>query len=146
MAKRKEPNPVGRPTKYNSKLCNKLIEFFDISPYKTVEGKLIPNDIPFLTNFAKSIGVTTETIYTWRDEHKEFSDALKEAKEFRKQILVTNSLRGLYNTTFAIFAAKNYTDMKDKNVIEHEGNANMGITLHAPTERKNGSNADSITI
>ena len=41
----------------------------------------------------------------------EFSD---KAKDLQKEVLIQNGMAGLYDKTFAIFTAKNVTDMRDK--------------------------------
>lgn len=128
---KKKKAPVGRPSKYDPKYCDEIIKFFDIAPYqkatetitfkdgsqKTVD-KTVANDLPFISQFAKKIGVSRDTINEWSKKHSEFSDALKKAKEMQEAILVTNGLHGLYNPTFAIFTAKNIAGWRDK--IEQE--------------------------
>lgn len=128
---------LGRPTKYKAKYCGQLIKFFEQEPYEDVviphydkakgkEGKVIvwedfkrmPNKLPTLRDFAKSINVGMTTIYNWLDEkhrqyHKEFADAFTRAKDLRKWFLIQNGLQGLYNPLFAKFTAINVTDMKD---------------------------------
>lgn len=118
---------IGRPTKYSSKYCEQLIKYFDIEPhfetpvvYTNKDGstkeevKLIPSDLPTLAGFAKKIKVHRDTLNQWERDHKEFSDAIKEAKECQESILVTNGLHGLYQGAFAIFTAKNILNWRDK--------------------------------
>src|SRR5690242_4800531 len=57
----------GRPTDYNESYCERLI-------------KHCGNGLSF-ESFAGEIGVTRSTLYLWRKEHKEFSDAADQAKE-----------------------------------------------------------------
>ena len=124
-----DKKPNGRPPKYYPEVCNDIIKFFDRKPYtikitkafgKTFRTKA-PCDLPTLEGFANSIEVCRDTLYEWSTAEKDgklkypdFSYALKRAKEYQKNILVTNGLSGAYNGTFAIFTAKNVTDMKDK--------------------------------
>ncbi|MHC4241420.1 MAG: hypothetical protein ACYSU4_03385 [Planctomycetota bacterium] len=112
-----------------------LIDFFDQEPYTDVEidhydkktGEVVvwtdirrmPNKLPTLRDFAKSIKVGVSTVYGWNDPkcgsyQKEFSDAFTHAKEIRKWFLIQNGLQGLYNPAFAKFTAINITDMRDK--------------------------------
>lgn len=135
--------PGGRPTKYKKEYCEQIIEFFSRPPYEEIEvrhhnkdGKVYkteikrkPNDLPFLFEFAREIGVSDRTLERWAKRNSEFCRAYKEAKELQKAFLITNGLLGLYNPTFAIFTAKNITDMRDKkNIeIEEEGKREYGV-------------------
>lgn len=125
--------PAGRPTKYNTEYCKRLIEFFDKDPFedkqlehydkdgnvKWIDYKRMANRLPTLRNFAKSIEVNIDTVYEWIKQHEEFSDAFTHAKELQKWFLIENGLNGCYNPMFAIFTAKNITDMRDKQEIDN---------------------------
>lgn len=60
---KKEPNPVGRPSKYDPKYCELLIEH-------------MKNGASF-ESFAGRIGIWKEALYNWTKKHEEFSNALK---------------------------------------------------------------------
>ena len=118
----------GKSSKYKKQYCKQIIEFFSRDPYKEVEVKhygndgtvrrteikRIANDLPFLSQFAHTIGVSSRTLERWAKRHREFSRAYTMAKEMQKEFLIINGLLGLYNSTFAIFTAKNITDMRDQ--------------------------------
>lgn len=131
-----KPNKVGRPTKYRKEYCEEIIKFFDIEPHfetpvvtkykdgrETEQIKFIPSDLPLLSAFAGKIGVCRDTINEWANgldkdgelKHPDFSDSLKRAKDFQRKILITNGLKGLYSTAFAIFTAKNIIGFRDNN-------------------------------
>lgn len=123
----------GRPTKYKSEYCKAIIEFFSIEPTKEIDVVTTfkngttretteerPNHIPFFADFAAKIGVTDATVVNWTKKHEEFLSAYMRAKALQKQHLITCGLLGLYNPKFAIFTAINITDMRDKQIIEHE--------------------------
>jgi len=120
MSKKKKK--VGRPSKYDVKYCDKVIEFFSRSPNKEVVQeygyKLLPNPLPFFSDFAYLIGVNVDTLHEWKKKHPEFSESYKRAQELQKQFLITNGLLGLYPTGSYCFTAKNITDMRDKQEIE----------------------------
>lgn len=111
---------VGRPTKYRPEYCEKILEFFSQAPFQEIKCpdtgniKRFGNPMPFLSTFAKEIGVNQDTLHEWSRVHPEFSEALKKAKSLQKEFLITNGLLGLYNPTFAIFTAKNITDMRNE--------------------------------
>lgn len=123
---------IGRPTKYKVEYCQQLIGFFDIDPFidvplehfdkdgnlKWTDYKRVANRMPTVRGFCKSIQITPDTFYRWVKEHKAFSDAFTQAKDLQKWFLIENGLNGCYNPAFAIFTAKNITDMRDKTETE----------------------------
>ena len=140
-------NAGGRPTKYDPKYCDMLIEFFDRKPYEHVMtvnddgGKCVatnkhgapvmsPCEFPTFERFAYSIGVHRETLRNWCETNGEFFAAYKKAEMLQKDILIQNGLMGAYEKTFAIFTAKNVTDMRDRQDIAHtspDGSMSPGI-------------------
>src|SRR5699024_3525112 len=60
---------VGAPTKYTSSMPKKALDIIGS------QGKSI-------TQFARDMRVTRETVYEWARVHKEFSDALQRAKQW----------------------------------------------------------------
>jgi hypothetical protein len=155
-----EGNKGGRPTKFKYEYVDKIIKFFDIDPYRkeatetlkeyykdgglkkeSTKSKLIPNKLPTLYQFARSIKVSYWTVWNWakggdkgeevknkekytpeeleekeevKRQIKEFSNAYKESKELQKEFLISIGLSGAAPSPFAIFTAKNLTDMRDK--------------------------------
>jgi len=131
---------MSRPTKYDSKYCQEIIEYFDVKPHRLIEEKFhykngdekvketeVANDLPFLSKFARSIGVCHSTVINWTKTHPEFDTAYKQAKEMQEELLVTNGLKGLYNPSFTIFAAKNMIGWRDKH--EHDLNGPLQIVI-----------------
>lgn len=129
---------MGRPTKYKEEYCEQVVEFFNQQPYSFVEieqeddeGNVtksvaldkfgnaikVPCPLPTKERFAFNIGVHRETLINWANSHKNFFDAIKKAEDLQKDILIQNGLVQAYDKTFAIFVAKNVTDMKDKQDI-----------------------------
>lgn len=127
-------NKGGRPSKYDTKYCEEIITFFDQEPYEDkelthfgkngevswVDYKRMANKLPTLRSFAKHIGVNVDTVYEWIKVHQEFSEAFTHAKDLQKWFLIENGLNGCYNPAFAIFTAKNITDMRDKQEVTNE--------------------------
>lgn len=125
---------VGRPTKYTEEMPAKAIEFFSRSPFKyatndkgevilTTKGQPIEviEDFPIFEGLASYLGVVVDTIYEWQKVHKDFSEAIKGCRDMQKNFLIQQGLHGRYDRTFAIFVAKNCTDMHDQKQIEHSG-------------------------
>lgn len=121
--------PTGRPTSYKPEYCEQIIEFFDIPHAKQVlykehfdkegnvmsrEYKVFPNTIPFFAAFARKIGVWVETTLKWCEKHVEFNQAYQHCKHLQREMLITNGLNGLYNSTAYVFTAKNIAGMRDQ--------------------------------
>lgn len=131
MTKQVKPKgPGGRPTKYDPKYCDEIVEFFNREPSVPLmvggdvmmhkgEPIMIACRLPTFEMFALSIGVHRETLRNWCDQNPEFFVAYKKAEDYQKEILIQNGLSGGYEKTFAIFTAKNVTDMTDKQEIDH---------------------------
>lgn len=123
----------GRPTEYYPELCEEIVDFFRISPTRTLKiittGKNdyrkeeeveVANPLPHIIDFAHKIGVTYATISNWVKKYPEFFDAYKEVKLLREKIIEQNALKGLYNASFSIFDAKNTLGWRDEQHIKSE--------------------------
>lgn len=131
MSEDKEKHPGGSPTKYKQEYCERVIEFFDQDPYQPLmikdenDNKIVatnknghpiftPCPLPTKEAFAFSIGVHRGTLLNWAKVHDRFFVAIKKAEDLQKNILIQNGLIGNYDKVFAIFVAKNVTDMNDR--------------------------------
>lgn len=130
-------NKGGRPTTYDPKYCEEIIQFFDIEAnyeseitvkYKNgderTEYKQVANNLPTMAGFARKIGVHRETLLNWSKEYPEFFDSIKKVKEMQEDILISNGIQNLYAQPFAIFAAKNLINWRDKQEHELTGGTN----------------------
>ena len=104
-------HPGGRPTKYDPKFCQEAIDYM-------AEG--------FSTKaFAGHIGVSLSTVYLWKEEHPEFSEALKAAQaagaQWWEDKLRQIASGGEGNATAAIFGVKNRSqeEWKDRRDLDH---------------------------
>lgn len=133
----------GRPTKYKPEYCQGIIAYFDIKPYKneTGKGKKVANDLRFLSQFARSVGVCHETLHEWCKIYPEFSAAYKKAKDMQREHLITCGLLGFYNPAAFIFTAKNIAGMRDKTETVHDVADELKDFL-----KEIGSNGGGITI
>lgn len=113
---------TGRPTKYKPEYCNQIIEF--VKQAKTDSPK-------FLTRFADSINVCTDTLNEWTKRHKDFSVAYRRALTYHADFVAEQALVGNYNAAFAIFYMKNCAGWTDKQEIKHEG-IKPNLTIIAP--------------
>jgi hypothetical protein len=133
---RVEPkNLGGRPPKYTDAFADQLVEYFDTPPTREVVVKdkqgnettqVLPGVFPTLAMFAANIGVCRDTLHDWAtaknpngtQRNPRFSDAYKRAKALQEANLVEGTMAGAYNSTFAIFTAKNVLGWRDK--VEQE--------------------------
>lgn len=126
----------GRPSSFKDEYCEGIIDFFTVPTYRQVLVKRITSpkgqvteeyiekggDLPFLSQYAHKIGVTTKCMGEWADKYPEFGNAYNRAKELQCNHLVQNGIQDNYNAAFGIFTAKNITLMRDQptTVINNE--------------------------
>lgn len=129
---------IVKPGEYNPAYCEAMVDFFLATPitrtivetmtWKNGEVREIEKEVanppPMISEFARSIGVRVSKLKAWRKKHIEFAEAVDECQEIVKEFIIKNGLAGKYPTQFAIFAGKNLTDMKDKQIRE---NRNLDI-------------------
>lgn len=105
----------GRPTKYDPKFCEDVIEYMSLGFSATAA--------------AGYIGVSRATLYKWADEHEEFMDALKTGQA-KAALWWETAHRGVAigedgNASATIFALKNRApdDWRDRREVsaEHSG-------------------------
>ncbi len=109
----------GRPTKYEQRFCDDLVNYFDTEPYRQLEdmnGKeyLMPNHFPTLAGWCAKNRISRQTMHEWVKVHDEFSDAYKIAKEMQEHILINGGISGAFATAFSVFTAKNAIGWRDK--------------------------------
>lgn len=133
--------PIGRPSKYKKEYCQKMIDFFSVSPTEerfdsevvetgelgdtakvivkkktTTKGKGV--DLPTFVRFAHNIGVCDNTLQAWCKESPDFLRAYEKCQQLQEDIWKVNSLNGNYNAQFATFLGKNVYGYKDKSEVE----------------------------
>lgn len=129
-------NQLGRPTKYKPEYCQQLIDYMTqegevvckavVVDKEVVDHKLgaLPN---FFEGFAAQIGVTTGTLAVWREQHPEFLEAYKKAKDIQLDKMLKGSIGGVYNSAGAIFALKNMFGWRDKQEVDMNGTLNLNF-------------------
>ncbi len=104
---------VGRPTKYKPKMCVRAIEMMK-------EGCS-------LCDVAADLGVMRSTLYEWKKNNEEFSDAIKKGEELSQAWWERNGRINLENKDFNhglwFMNMKNrfHCDWKDKHEVTHGG-------------------------
>ena len=114
---------------YQPEFAARLLAFFDVPPFKVTEvqkkdGSITlletASELPTFAAFARSLGVTQAQLMKWEEKYPDFAQAAKKARDLQGDILIQNSLRGNYSSSFAVFTAKNilgWTDGKETAVI-----------------------------
>lgn len=107
--------PAGRPTKYNPKLCEKVL--------------LVGEDGGTLAEMAEALDIDRGTLNDWVQKHEEFSRAVKRGLqkaqvwwERQGKIATFGGIDG-FNATSYIFQMKNRfkEDWREKQEVEHSG-------------------------
>lgn len=111
-------------------------------------------DMPTLDDFAFKIGVDDDTLANWASakypkdykikslqnqlKHPKFFGAYNRAKKLQKAFLNNNALKGFSPPASFIFIAKNVTDMRDKQEVDHtsKGKEIAGFNYIIPTPTK----------
>lgn len=104
-------NKGGRPTKYDPKYCEMIIEHM--------------SDGASMTSFAAEIGVARSTINEWGEKNPEFSEAINIAKakcaSWWERVARSAAVGGESTPAIVIFGLKNMSpeDWRDKQEIDH---------------------------
>lgn len=122
-AKKKAPakkRPVGRPTKYDSKMCAKLATFM-AKGFSFEAG-------------CGHIGIHKDTGYEWVKKYSEFSDAKKDGEargQAKLEQMAMDHLVGdkdtKFNSTVWIFMMKNRFGWRDK--VELDGSISKDVNV-----------------
>jgi len=126
---------LGRPSKYQPKYCQKIIEYFtqelffdrvksvitQKSGSEIINYEMVPNPPKFLNAFAYEIGVDDKTLENWTKHFPDFFLAYTRAKQIQREHIVSLANMGLYNSNFATFTMKNISSWRDKKDLELSG-------------------------
>ena len=114
---------------YQPAFCEQLLAFFDVPPFRVTEvqkkdGSIslleTASELPTFAAFARHLGTTQAQLMQWESTYPDFAEAAKKARDLQGDILIQNSLRGNYSSSFAVFTAKNilgWTDGKETPVV-----------------------------
>lgn len=121
---------AGRPTDYKPIFCKKVSQY--LKTCVDEDYKLITTDgaqstsykhkirvhLPSLDGFCKFLNVSRNSLYRWREEHKEFRDATEAIIIEQKKRLIERSMSGDYNSTIAKLVLSSNHDMREKTEVE----------------------------
>lgn len=92
---------------------------------------------PMYSEFCRKFKIPWKEFMFAKKNIEDFKDAVAECDNIIKEFIISNGLSGNYTTQFAIFTAKNLTDMTDKHEIE-EKKVNVNRLLDQIEEMGNG--------
>jgi hypothetical protein len=107
--------PGGRPSDYNDKTVDKVVEYLET--YRELDQV-----IPTIMGLARFLGVTTQTLHEWKqhEDKKEFSSVLRQLMDLQGESLINKGITGEFNSTIAklILTKHGY---HEKSQVEHMG-------------------------
>lgn len=118
---------VVKPGEYHPGYIPEMLAYFDrpktreiVSTFTWKSGavdeqrKVVPNTPPHFSEFARKIGVTSQTLKNWAKKYPGFKVAYQQCQEILEEFLIDNGLTGAYGAVAMKFVAVNKTSMKDK--------------------------------
>ena len=122
---------VGRPTKYSPDFVEAILDFFDKEPGEwhdveqfngSVKRQLLPTNPPMLADFAKSIGVSVDTLGRWANaveddgsiKNPDFAEAYARAREMRESFILRGGMLEMLEPRVVQFALKNEHGWQDQ--------------------------------
>lgn len=131
---------MGRPTKYDPSLCEKVDEYLALKQdeYKQIiidtgegEPKSVTKlkvSLPTVSGFSLFLDVNESTLYEWKGKYEDFSKSLGKIVKEQKDRLVDMGLSGEYNSTIAKLILSSNHGMSDK--IQHDASEDLIDALH----------------
>ena len=110
--------------KYTDELPRKLYSFF--TTYSEIGA-------PSFSKFAKSIGVTTEDLFSYR-ENDEFERAYRECNEIRRDYLIDNALCKKFDSSLTKFILGAEFGMGEKK--EDESENKLDVTVEVVSDKE----------
>ncbi len=148
--------PVGRPTKYNKGMIDKIQEYLDVyqdeerqvlkqssEKYEMFDTKLTVK-LPTIEGFARFVEVNKDTLYEWRQQHKIFSDSLEKILIEQQERLINNGLSGDYNSTIAkLILSSNHGMVEKKETDLTSGGKPLNINLSSEIVKRDDKSTRS---
>lgn len=143
---------VGRPTKYDPKVIDKIYNYlaickddyvvktfkYKIGKQTKIETKIIYEvRLPSKDDFSTFIGVHRDTLHEWSKKHQNFSDALEQIELEQKKKLLNGGISGSYSPGLAKFILSSNHDMREKKDITSNNQPIMGIDYIVPKDTEN---------
>lgn len=144
MAARGRPNEydpayVKKVDTYLQKCADEETEFWKTRGDKSDSyDRILKVNLPSMEGFALYLGVARSSLYLWKEQHSDFSDALEKILMEQQKRLVDKGLSGEYNATIAKLILSSNHGMKERTDVtsgdekifddEHKEKADSAIT------------------
>lgn len=93
---------------YDEKYKKQMFDYFNVAHTELGEDdKEKAVALPSFEKFAVMIGVHSDVLKQWADQHADFLFCMKQCQDLQHDMLTDLGLRGLYNSTFATQMIKN---------------------------------------
>ena len=89
---------------------------------KFVQKPIAP---PTLGGWAARVGIARQTVWTWTENHAEFSEAANFARTIQEDILIRMGALGAYNAKFAEFMLKNLHEWTDRSEVKNTSDVHL---------------------
>lgn len=126
--KPKKKHAGGRPSDYKPEYCQEIIDFM-------AKGN-------FTFQYANYIGKHVDTLYEWGKVHKEFSEALKTAKQkcydwwVTRGLIMLNEPSNLHDSKPWLYIMNNLHGWGDNRKVELTGKDGKPVEVHSEVELK----------
>ena len=118
---------MARPTDYNEEVLVRAREYIskcqdEIEEYHKTRGeksdtfdRLVRVKLPTIEGLAVHLQISRDTVYAWKEAHKEFSYIIEELQSIQADRLLNSGLSGDYNPTIAkvLLTKHGYVDKQD---------------------------------
>lgn len=132
--------PAGRPTKYDPKYAEEMVDYFENAPLFTEEWRVNPKTgeeykvklaarCPTIIRFAIKINVSHDSIVEWEKTYPEFSVAYKKAKLLQEEWLMNAAGMGFFVPSMGIMALKANHGWRDNQSVEMSGAGGDPLTV-----------------
>ena len=115
---------VGEVAKYLAKCKDKVTEFHKTRGEKSdTYERVLKVNIPTIEGFAEHLRVSKNTLYDWKSQYGDFSDALDEIIVKQHNALVSGGLSGTYSPVIAKLLLSTNHGYKEKSDVTSDGKA-----------------------
>lgn len=123
----------GRPKEYKEEYVDKVDEYLEVCQDEEDEfhrtrgeksdsyDRIIKAKLPTIEGFARFIDVAVSTLYLWKEEYSDFSEALEKIMVEQRERLINKGVSGEYNSTIAKLILSANHGMRDSTDVTTGG-------------------------
>lgn len=137
----KDGRPFGRPSSYDPKICQEMVEWFErpltrTEIEQTASGgrvvnvsKVKANRLPTFEKFSAERRIPLRTLHEWRIAHQDFSHAWQHCKSVQADFMLQNALTRDFDPGFTKFMMMNIHGWKDSSKVENKSEENHTVNI-----------------